>query len=303
MYKVQEVAKIAGVSVRTLHHYDSIGLMKPSNIGSNRYRYYNDEDLKLLQNILFFKELGFPLKKIQEIAAQGLDEHYALTQHIKFLEMKKARLEKLIENAELTQREYEGQETLTNDQRFSAFSAKQVDENIKQYIKPVDPHEEAAELEKPGETSTVELSNGDDFAASNDTNEEENFTEAANDFESAEPSETQEDRFTEEAVENIEPEKEEEDLDEINREGNRIYNAVSNLMHLPPESAEVQQEMYAYYSLLNRFYNCNPKMFRGLGDLYANDSRFADNIDQHGEGLSKYLKDAMYVYAEKVENA
>jgi DNA-binding transcriptional MerR regulator len=152
MYKVQEVAKIAGVSVRTLHHYDSIGLLKPSNIGSNRYRYYNDEDLKLLQNILFFKELGFPLKKIQEIAAEGLDEHYALTQHIKFLEMKKARLEKLIENAELTQREYEGTETLSNEQRFSAFSAKKSEENIKQYIKPVNPHEETAEWnnrEKP----------------------------------------------------------------------------------------------------------------------------------------------------------
>ena len=59
MYKVQEVAKIAGVSVRTLHHYDGIGLLKPSNIGSNRYRYYNDEDLKLLQHILFFKNSDF----------------------------------------------------------------------------------------------------------------------------------------------------------------------------------------------------------------------------------------------------
>ena len=99
------------------------------------------------------------------------------------------------------------------------------------------------------------------------------------------------------------PEKEEEDLEEINREGDRIYNAVSSLMHLPPESPEVQIEMKAYYHLLDRFYNCSPKMFRGLGDLYANDSRFAKNIDRHGAGLSKYLREAMYIFANGLEDA
>ena len=134
MYKVQEVATIAGVSVRTLHHYDSIGLMKPSNIGSNRYRYYNDDDLKLLQHILFLKELGFSLKKIQELVAEGFDPTYALVQHTELLRKKKERIEKLIENAEQPQLEYAGAMELSNEDRFSAFSIKKTDDNIKMYL-------------------------------------------------------------------------------------------------------------------------------------------------------------------------
>jgi hypothetical protein len=74
-------------------------------------------------------------------------------------------------------------------------------------------------------------------------------------------------------------------------------------MHLPADAPEVQVEMKAYYTLLNRFYDCTPRMFRGLADLYASDSRFANNIDQHGKGLSTYLKEAMYVYAAALQDA
>lgn len=290
MYKVQEVATIAGVSVRTLHHYDSIGLMKPSNIGSNRYRYYNDDDLKLLQHILFLKELGFSLKKIQELVATGFDATYALTQHAELLRQKKERIEKLIENAELTQLEYAGVQELSNEERFSAFSIKKTDDNIKMYLDA--PSQVAAE--DPGMTDQG-------FAEQEEILEDVNFTDP-------EPAVAAEETSFEEAGTTVatatqKPEKEEEDLDEINREGDRIYNAVSNLMHLPPDAPEVQIEMKAYYNLLDRFYNCSPKMFRGLADLYANDSRFAKNIDRHGAGLSKYLRDAMYIFAGDLADA
>lgn len=289
MYKVQEVATIAGVSVRTLHHYDSIGLMKPSNIGSNRYRYYNDDDLKLLQHILFLKELGFSLKKIQELVAAGFDATYALTQHTELLRKKKERIEKLIENAEQTQLEYAGVNNLSNEERFAAFSIKKTDDNIKLYME--------APAQVQTETADIEDKSTEGFAEQEEILEEVNFTEP-------EPAVTEEE--PEVAVQNSEtekPAKEEEDLEEINREGDRIYNAVSNLMHLPPESPEVQVEMKAYYTLLDRFYNCSPKMFRGLADLYANDSRFAKNIDRHGAGLSKYLREAMYIFADDLADA
>lgn len=289
MYKVQEVATIAGVSVRTLHHYDSIGLMKPSNIGSNRYRYYNDDDLKLLQHILFLKELGFSLKKIQELVAAGFDATYSLTQHTELLRKKKERIEKLIENAEQTQLEYAGVNNLSNEERFAAFSIKKTDDNIKLYMD--------APAQVQTETADIEDKSTEGFAEQEEILEEVNFTEP-------EPAVTEEE--PEVAVQNSEtekPAKEEEDLEEINREGDRIYNAVSNLMHLPPESPEVQVEMKAYYTLLDRFYNCSPKMFRGLADLYANDSRFAKNIDRHGAGLSKYLREAMYIFADDLADA
>lgn len=290
MYKVQEVATIAGVSVRTLHHYDSIGLLKPSNIGSNRYRYYNDDDLKLLQHILFFKELGFSLKKIQELVAEGFDATYALTQHAELLRQKKQRIEKLIENAERTQLEYAGVQEQSNEERFSAFSIKKTDDSVKLY------------LDSPASETVAEIETADEEMDSQDEILEDiNFTEP-------EPAVAQQETVTDVeetavATATEKPEKEEEDLEEINREGDRIYNAVSNLMHLPPEAPEVQVEMQAYYNLLDRFYNCSPKMFRGLADLYANDSRFARNIDRHGTGLSKYLREAMYIFADDLADA
>ncbi|MDQ0428209.1 DNA-binding transcriptional MerR regulator [Planomicrobium stackebrandtii] len=284
MYKVQEVARIAGVSVRTLHHYDSIGLLKPSNIGTNRYRYYNGEDLKLLQQILFLKELDFSLKKIQELVADGFDREYALSQHIELLEQKKQRIENLIQNAERTQLELQGLQSVTDAERFSAFTSSKAEDLIARYQKTGI----STPILEQKEVSQAAHIFGDDSAVAV----------------AVAPVETAVSEVPAPAVsEPVKPEKEEEDLEEINREGDRIYNTVASLMHLPPETHAVQQEMKAYYTLLNRFYDCSPKMFRGLGDLYASDSRFADNIDQHGQGLAKYLKEAMHVYAEGLQDA
>ena len=64
--KVKEVAELVGISVRTLHHYDEIGLLTPDEITESGYRVYSEENLETLQQILFFKELGFPLKKLKK---------------------------------------------------------------------------------------------------------------------------------------------------------------------------------------------------------------------------------------------
>lgn len=69
-FTVNNLAKISGVSVRTLHWYDEIGLLKPAYLGANNYRYYEEEQLLILQQILFFKELGFNLDDIQSLLAQ-----------------------------------------------------------------------------------------------------------------------------------------------------------------------------------------------------------------------------------------
>lgn len=66
-YKVKEVADLVGISVRTLHHYDEIGLLKPESISPAGYRLYTDRDLERLQQILFFKELDFNLQEIKKI--------------------------------------------------------------------------------------------------------------------------------------------------------------------------------------------------------------------------------------------
>ena len=66
-YTVNKLARLSGVSSRTLRFYDEIGLLKPAFYGENQYRYYEEEQLLMLQQILFFRELGFPLSDIQRI--------------------------------------------------------------------------------------------------------------------------------------------------------------------------------------------------------------------------------------------
>jgi DNA-binding transcriptional MerR regulator len=70
-YTVKELAKISGVTVRTLHWYDEVGLLKPAYHGSNGYRYYEEEELLVLQQLLFFRELGFTLKQIQRVLGRS----------------------------------------------------------------------------------------------------------------------------------------------------------------------------------------------------------------------------------------
>lgn len=67
MRTVKEVSRITGVSVRTLHYYDAIGLLKPTKVTEAGYRMYDDTALSRLQNILLFRELQFPLKEIKDV--------------------------------------------------------------------------------------------------------------------------------------------------------------------------------------------------------------------------------------------
>src|SRR5690554_1613729 len=78
-YSVSEIAKMAGVSVRTLHHYHQIGLLRPAYVGENNYRFYGREELLRLQQILIHRELGIPLAEIAGILdAPGFDRLSAL---------------------------------------------------------------------------------------------------------------------------------------------------------------------------------------------------------------------------------
>ena len=96
MMTVNEVSKLAGVSIRTLQYYDSIGLLKPAEYTESGYRLYDDAAMERLQQILLFRELEFPLKEIKEIITRpDFDKQKALEQQIVLLTMKKEHLETL----------------------------------------------------------------------------------------------------------------------------------------------------------------------------------------------------------------
>ncbi len=103
MLKINDVAKLAGVTVRTLHYYDEIGLLTPSEVTESGYRLYDEKDLARLQQILFFRELDFPLNQIKEIMKnETYNANEALETHKKLLNQKRERLDRLIMLVEKT---------------------------------------------------------------------------------------------------------------------------------------------------------------------------------------------------------
>ena len=105
MKTVNQVSKLSGVSVRTLHHYDSIGLLRPSMVTESGYRLYGDAALERLQSILLLRELEFSLKEIKTILdTPGFDTVTALEQQIKLLELRRDRLDRLIDHARQIQK-------------------------------------------------------------------------------------------------------------------------------------------------------------------------------------------------------
>lgn len=123
MMTVNEVSKLTGVSVRTLHYYDQIGLLSPSDVTESGYRLYDEEALERLQLILLFRELEFPLKDIAAILnSSDFDRNRALEQQIELLTLKKEHIENLL----LFARGIHGIGVKNMD--FSAFDAKKLDE-------------------------------------------------------------------------------------------------------------------------------------------------------------------------------
>lgn len=123
MWTVKEISKRAGVSIRTLHYYDSIGLLRPVGMSESGYRLYDDTSLERLQCILLFRELQFPLKEIRQILdSPHFDRNRALEQQIELLRLKKERLETLIDLARGIQM------MGVNQLDFSAFDTRRIDD-------------------------------------------------------------------------------------------------------------------------------------------------------------------------------
>ena len=134
-FKIKEVADIAGISVRTLHHYDQLGLLKPESTTEVGYRLYSDQDLEQLQQILFFKELGFSLKEIKALLSnQDFDQKQALKTHHKLLLEKKIRLEAIISLVKKTLKAKErGEIDMSKKEMFEAFDMSEIEKHQQQY--------------------------------------------------------------------------------------------------------------------------------------------------------------------------
>ncbi|MDQ0658501.1 MerR family transcriptional regulator [Paenibacillus sp. W2I17] len=242
--KVKEVAELASISVRTLHHYDEIGLLTPDEVTSAGYRLYSDANLERLQQILFFKELDFSLKEIKNIITNpSFNPEEALNMHRLILLEKRQRLDQMIATIDRTVLHVRGEIKMTAKEQFEGFDFSQ------------NPYEQEAR-ERWGDHA-VDHANQKLHSQSGEKQKA------------------------------------------LSDQMNEIYKYLASLRHTEPASAEAQAGIQEWYTCLNQMGSYSPEAFRGLGQMYVDDERFTRNIDQFGDGLAVFMRDAMAVFADQ----
>lgn len=249
MYKINEVSKLTGVSIRMLHHYDKIGLLSPSKRTDSNYRLYNNKDISRLYQILLFKELEFPLQDIKHLLddpAFDKEEVFKLQRNL--ILKKKQRLERILESIDDTIENIGGNTLSKNN--FKSFNYEEVKNHQKKYIEEIEKRYGKAEAYQESQEKTSKYSKND--------------------------------------------------WENIMEEAGVIYEALSRLMDKDASDKMVQELIEKWRNHIStHFYNCTIEIFRGLAFMYVGDERFTKNIDQYGQGLAKFMSDAMHIYCDR----
>lgn len=133
-FTVKQISELSGISVRTIHYYDEIGLLKPAFIGHNGYRQYEQDQIVRLQTILFYRELGFELKKIKEILTNdSFNTIDALESHKRLLQSTIDKNKKLISTIDKTINHLKGDTKMKAWEMFEGFS-KEEQANHEEYL-------------------------------------------------------------------------------------------------------------------------------------------------------------------------
>ena len=248
MYKINEVSKLTGVSIRMLHHYDKIRLLEPSKRTDSNYRMYNDDDIARLYQILLFKELEFPLQEIKQILDdKDFNREEVLKAQRNLIFEKKKRLERILESIDDTIESLGG--NVMSKDNFKAFGYEEVKKHQERYKEETEKRygKSDAYRESQGKTSKY----------------------SKNDWEN------------------------------IMQEAGAIYEELYKLMDKDPSDEKVQELIEKWRNhITTNFYNCTIEIFRCLALMYVGDERFTKNIDKYGEGLAKFMSDAMNIYCD-----
>jgi len=140
VYTVKQLSDLAGVSARTLHYYDAIGLLKPAKVGGNGYRHYSEDSLLRLQQILFYRELDLPLEEIKKIMGRrDFDILTALEGHRRELTKRMERLNNLVRTVDDTILHLKGLKEMSQKQLFAAFSEEEQEQYAREAEQMYDP--------------------------------------------------------------------------------------------------------------------------------------------------------------------
>jgi DNA-binding transcriptional MerR regulator len=137
-YTVNKLSKLSGVSARTLRYYDEIGLLTPLKVVESGYRIYGSHELDVLQQILLYRELDFPLEEIKQILqSSDFDRQTAFLTHLSKLEAKRTRLDLLINSVQKSIAEMKGEIIMKDKEKFEGFKKSLIDENERKYGKEI----------------------------------------------------------------------------------------------------------------------------------------------------------------------
>lgn len=131
-WSIQDIARSAGTTSRTLRHYGAIGLLEPSRVGGNGYRYYDENALVRLQRILLLRELGLGLPAIAEVLDGQQDSASALETHLELLQQERQRLGRQIESVKTTLKKLKGGERLMAAEVFDGFDHTKYEKEVTQ---------------------------------------------------------------------------------------------------------------------------------------------------------------------------
>ncbi len=243
MYLIKEAAEISGISVKTLYHYDEIGLLVPQK-SFNGYCHYSDQDLDRLQNILYFRHLGFPLKKIKSL----LDEEFAdqadlLAAQLSLLEKQQEQLTTLILTLRKTIRENNGEIKMTQEEKFRGF----------------------------------------DFEAGNQYR-----AEASKKFGK---------KVVDDSYVKIKG-KEQISMDQMNEV---FFGLAENLQNnVPTNDPSSLAWAEKLFKLIKTYaFDATLEAFGGISEMYVQDERFKNNIDQFGPGTAQYAHDVIQEFVNQ----
>ena len=133
-YTINKLAKMSGVSTRTLRYYDEIELLKPARVNSSGYRIYGQEQVDALQQILFYRELNFSLEDIGlMLSSPDFERSTAFANHLAALTKKRERLDRLILNVTRSMTAMKGETIMSDQEKFTGFKQALIDENELKY--------------------------------------------------------------------------------------------------------------------------------------------------------------------------
>ena len=252
-YTVNKLAKLAGISTRTLRYYDELGILKPARINSSGYRIYGEAEVDILQQILFFRELNVSLENIKKIiTSRDFDRTETLKEHHKKLLEKRNQLDILIKNVEKTIDKDERRIIMSDKEKFEGFKQKLVEDNEKKYGKEI--------REKYGD-DVIDESN----------KRFKNMTK--------------------------------EQYSEFEELGQHILDNLEKAFETGDPAGELAQEVAKLHRkwitfAWNRY---SKEAHAGVAKMYVDDERFTAYYDKKKPGLAKFLRDAVVIYTNNLE--